>query len=42
MEEKGECEDRRGVGGALAGPVRCCQDDEWEASVGCEDFDGSR
>ena len=38
---KGRIEEE-GAGAAVSSAVRCCQDDEWEASVGCEGSDGSR
>lgn len=33
---------KEGGRGAVSRTVRCCQDDEWEASAGCEGSDGSR
>lgn len=34
--------EEKGAGAAVSRAVRCCQDDEWEASAGCEGSDGSR
>lgn len=31
----------KGAGAAVSRTVKCCQDDEWEASAGGEGSDGS-
>lgn len=42
VRERGTERKQRIGGGVVGRAVRCCQDDEWEASLGHEGSDGSR